>query len=140
MTESQDKLTDPEAVVTEFIRASAELRVEDSIALMADDCECWFTGVGSVPREAFVNGMRALLGAVTAPGPVIINDIMSDGERVAVEYENKLPLNNGKLYHNHYHSKFVVRDGKITVIREYLDSAHVADVLQGINPNEVTAG
>lgn len=126
---------DAKEVVVEFIRAAAEGRIEDSIALVDENCECWFTGGGRVSREFFVNGMRMLLAATSGPGPILIKEILQDGNRLAVEYENRFPLRNGRLYNNHYHSKFVVENGKLTVIREYLDSAHVAEVLQGIAPH-----
>lgn len=126
---------DGKAIVTEFIKAGAELRADDLIAMMSDDCECWFTGGGSLSRDQLAQGVRMLLGAAVGPGPVIINDIIQEGDKIAVEYENKFPLRNGRFYHNHYHTKFEVKGGKITVMREYLDSAHVADVLAGIAPH-----
>lgn len=127
--------TDEQKIVTDFLTAGAESRAEDAIALLDPDCECWYTGAGRVTRDVFVNGMRALLAAKAGAGEMIVNDIIQEGNKVAIEYENIWPLKNGKLYHNHYQSKFVVENGKITVIREYLDSAHVADVLQGIAPD-----
>ena len=126
---------DAKVVVTQFIRAGAELRADDAIAMMSDDCECWFTGGGAFSRDQFAQGIRMLLGAATEPGPVLIKDIIQEGDKVAVEYESKFPLRNGRLYHNRYHTKFKVTDGKIAVVREYLDSAHVADVLAGIAPH-----
>ena len=127
-------LDEPKDVVLEFLNAFPEGRIEDAIALMADDCECWYTGAGTVSRDDFANGMRALNAAVESV-VCTIKEIIQEGNRIAVEYSNRAPLKNGKLYTNTYHSKFVVENGKITVIREYLDSLHVAQVLRGIAPN-----
>jgi ketosteroid isomerase-like protein len=38
-------------------------------------------------------------------------------------------MKNGKTYQNLYHFLFVVRDGKIQSVKEYLDTMHAADVL-----------
>jgi ketosteroid isomerase-like protein len=122
------------AIVTAFITAAAELRVDDAIQLIADDCECWYTGGGLVSREDFVAGMRFLLGQVAEPGPVLIKEMIQEGNRVAVEYANKLKLRNGRLYDNAYQSKMVIENRKITVLREYLDSAHVAQVFGSFAP------
>jgi ketosteroid isomerase-like protein len=124
-------------IVTSFITSAAELRVDDAVALIADDCECWYTGGGSVSREAFVAGMRFLLSQVAELGPVLIKEMIQEGNRVAVEYANKLKQKNGMLYDNAYQSKMVVVNGKITVMREYLDSAHVAQVFGSFAPANV---
>ena len=121
-------------IVVQFITAGANLQPDVIDSLVAENCECWFTGGGKVSRDDFVNGARFLLSSAIEPGPVIINDIIQEGNKLAVEYENILPMKNGRTYHNHYQSKFVVEDGKITVIHEYLDSAHVAEVFGGNAP------
>jgi ketosteroid isomerase-like protein len=36
---------------------------------------------------------------------------------------------NGTLYHNRYHFLFIVRDGRIHVVKEYLDTLHVMNAL-----------
>jgi ketosteroid isomerase-like protein len=53
----------------------------------------------------------------------------AEGERVAVEAESKAKLANGTLYHNRYHFLFVVRDGRIQAVKEYLDTLHVMNAL-----------
>lgn len=53
-----------------------------------------------------------------------------DGERVAMEAESKAHMTtNGKVYNNFYHFLHIVKDGKITRVKEYLDTIHAADVL-----------
>ena len=50
-------------------------------------------------------------------------------DHVAVEAESKATLVNGLPYHNRYHFLFVVRDGRIQVVKEYLDTLHAANAL-----------
>ena len=56
------------------------------------------------------------------PDPIdmIINGITAEGERVAVEAERHDRLKNGATYDNRYHLLFIVKDGKIVRIDEYL--------------------
>ncbi len=49
-----------------------------------------------------------------------------DGERVAVEADSHMKLQDGREYRNQYHFSIQLRDGKICRIREYMDTAHVA--------------
>ncbi len=55
----------------------------------------------------------------------------AEGERVAVETESYSEMNNGKVYNNLYHFVFVVRDGKIHEVKEFLDTEHTRAVFLG---------
>lgn len=52
----------------------------------------------------------------------------AEGNRVAVEMESYGELGNGKIYNNHYHFLVIVSDGKITALREYMDTFHAKSV------------
>jgi hypothetical protein len=39
------------------------------------------------------------------------------------------PQKSGKLYNCHYHNPFWLRDGKISAVKEYLDTYHAGEVL-----------
>jgi len=71
-----EKMSKEKEIITEFITAAAELRVDDAVKLIADECECWYTGGGSVSREDFLAGMRFLLSQVAEPGPVLIKEMI----------------------------------------------------------------
>jgi ketosteroid isomerase-like protein len=55
--------------------------------------------------------------------------ITAEGDRVAVEAESYAKMKNGKTYQNTYHFLFIVRDGKIQSVKEYLDTIHANAVL-----------
>lgn len=120
-------------IVVDFLSAGAEGRIEEAIALLADPLEAWYTGAGPVEREHFIAGMRGLAAATTGKGHIVVRDILQDGPRVAIEYTGHMPLKAGGVYANTYHTKLEVRDGKITVMREYLDPAIVQAAFGAIN-------
>ena len=52
----------------------------------------------------------------------------AEGERVALEMESYAVKTSGTVYNNLYHFLLTVSEGKITAIREYLDTLHVKQV------------
>ena len=57
--------------------------------------------------------------------------ITAEGDRVAMETESIGQHVSGKRYNNFYHMLFTFRDGKITMLKEYLDTELVTEVLCG---------
>ena len=55
----------------------------------------------------------------------------AEGERVAIEAESYGRHINGKTYNNLYHFLMVIRDGKISELKEYMDTMHANEVLVG---------
>ncbi len=69
---------------------------------------------------AFPHGLKFSIAAMTA-----------EGERVAVEAHSQGRHACGALYANDYHFLFVFRDGHVVLLREYMDSERVTDILCG---------
>ncbi|HTT42435.1 MAG TPA: nuclear transport factor 2 family protein [Steroidobacteraceae bacterium] len=70
--------------------------------------------------QVFPQGLRFGIDALTA-----------EGERVAVEAHSQGRHVSGALYSNRYHFLFVFRDGLLTLLREYMDTERVTDILCG---------
>ena len=51
--------------------------------------------------------------------------LTAEGDRVSVEAESYAEFTNGRIYRNIYHFMMVIRDGKFSAVREYLDTEHV---------------
>ncbi len=64
-------------------------------------------------------------GSQTFEFPMLIGE----GETVALEWRVRARAANGADYNNSYCGIFIVRDGKIQTIREYLDSGYAAKTL-----------
>ena len=92
---------------------------------------------GGVRAEAEEFGSTDNMKAIMVdPMPIFVDGgiqftvhaLTAEDERVADEVESFAPLVNGKVYNNHYHMLFELRDGKIAVVKEYADTAHARDV------------
>lgn len=54
-----------------------------------------------------------------------VKSLMAEGDKVALEVESYGELRNGRIYNQEYHFSITIRDGKISAVREYLDTQHV---------------
>ncbi|MBT4518603.1 MAG: nuclear transport factor 2 family protein [Halieaceae bacterium] len=70
--------------------------------------------------EVFPNGLK-----------FTVEDMIAEGERVAVEAHSEGEHISGKTYRNEYHFLFEFRDGKLIKLKEYMDTEQVTDVLCG---------
>ena len=53
-----------------------------------------------------------------------IKDLIAEDNRVALEAESYGELMNGRVYNQHCGFVIEFRDGKISAVREYLDTQH----------------
>lgn len=74
---------------------------------------------------AAVMGERFEAGSHVFTFPTMI----ADGDSVALEWHVSARNAAGEPYENDYCGIFIIRDGKITTVREYLDSRYAARVL-----------
>ncbi len=120
------------ALVLEFYRRMNDRRYEEMWELFAADAK-WGGGRASTDDFAGIDGMRAIM---VDPMPIFVEGgiaftvhaLTAEGVRVAAEVESYAPLVNGKVYNNHYHMLFEIRDGKIVIVKEYADTAHAREV------------
>lgn len=70
--------------------------------------------------DAFPNDIKFTIHGMVAEGDTVAMETESFGEHVS-----------GKRYNNFYHMLVRFRDGKITLLKEYLDTELVTDVLAG---------
>jgi ketosteroid isomerase-like protein len=66
---------------------------------------------------------------MAAPLLVTVTGMTAEDDRVAVESVSDCVNTKGFVYKNFYHTLFVIRDGQIAVMKEYLDSAHMLQFL-----------
>jgi ketosteroid isomerase-like protein len=70
--------------------------------------------------QAFPQGLSFSIDAMTA-----------EGNRVAVEAHSRGKHASGVTYSNEYHFLFVFNEGRLELLREYMDTERVTDILCG---------
>ena len=130
-------ITDPKTVVVRYVEAVRDGDAETIAASFAEDATWLYPG--SLPisrrwegRDAIINDFLGGMGVyLDSSAPVVIElvNAFADGEQVLAEWTSRATAANGAAYDNRCAAVFKVRDGKITSVREYADTHHVAAVL-----------
>lgn len=124
-------------VVEEFLRVFSSGDMEGILDSLTDDATWWVGGTiegisGTKDKKAFgemVGGIAQ--GTKTGAITLTPHAWTVQGDRAAVETESYSELKNGRVYNNLYHFVFTVRDGKISSVKEYLDTEHTRAVFLG---------
>ena len=118
----------------DFIAALAKLDVARFAALMTDDATYWINGkpdrlpiAGTMTKAKLIEFIEGSAGKFEPGFAINVHGTTAEGDRVAVEAESDGMAFTGKRYTTTYHFLFTFRDGKISGIREHLDTLHVAD-------------
>ena len=120
-------------VVVRFLEALGQADIPALAGLMAPGSVAICTGTcalsGSRGRETIL-GTAGLLKQVTKNGIRFhIVSMTAEDDRVSAEMRGECELVNGAVYNNEYHFLFTVKDGQITMMKEYLDTRMVDDIL-----------
>lgn len=123
-------------VVLDFLGHYAAGRYDAALAMLAPDSKWWLPGhpeefpaAGWVDKPTVEKRLASNLKLLPNGLEITTGAITAEGDRVAIEAESRATLVNGRLYHNRYHFLFVLRDGSIVAVKEYLDTLHAKEAL-----------
>jgi ketosteroid isomerase-like protein len=124
-------------LVHHFLAAMNRMDVDAIGALLTDDAT--WTMPGDLPvsgrhegREAVLGDFLAKAAALFEPGSLRfeLETVLIEGTYAIAEYTGTgRAADRRREYCNHYCMVFELRDGQISAVREYLDTAHVRDAL-----------
>jgi len=103
--------------------------VERLMSLLADDLDYWVAGDWQMGGRHTKVELRQMMIQVAQSKmwdkPLTLTPVAftAEGERVAVEATSTGSMK-GKDYAQTYHMLFVVKNGKVAILREYLDTKH----------------
>lgn len=122
------------ALVARFFDLLSAGRMDEALAMIADDCTWWIAGKaqtlplrGNLGKPRIAKLFHFMDGALQAPLQMRIKGMIAEGSELAVEAESLGQLKNGRTYNQEYHFRFTIRAGKIAAVREYLDTLHVQE-------------
>ena len=122
-------------VVLGFFENFSAGKFEDALGMMADGATWWVAGKfklsGTKTKAEFGELVKGIGAAMPNGLKITPKGVTAEGDRVAVEAESYGELANGKVYNNQYHFLIELSDGKITAVREYLDTIHAKEILVG---------
>lgn len=120
-------------IARDFFAALNRVDTAAIAKLYADDAVLWTAGSmplsGTFNKTQALQGMDGVLSLFPDGLKFTITGITAEDERVAIEAGSYGRHVNGKIYNNHYHFLMIVRDGKVAMLKEYMDTMHAQDVL-----------
>lgn len=117
------------ALVTRFWQAFTDGKYEEILGMLSDDATWWVAGTTALSGTYSKSEFGKLLDRIVPMAPkglrVTPKLLTAEGDRVSVEAVSYAEFTNGRTYQNAYHFMMVIRDGKFSAVREYLDTEHV---------------
>src|SRR5262245_837776 len=99
---------------------------------MADDATWWIAGkpdqlpaAGVYNKDQISRLLHNMVGQLPNGLKMTVKNLVAESDKVAMEAESYGELQNGRVYNQQYHFLLTVREGRITAIKEYLDTQHV---------------
>ena len=99
---------------------------------MTDDATWWLPGkpeqlpiVGVQTKEQMARLFQVMTAQLENGLKMTVKSVIAEGDKVALEAESYGQLRNGRVYNQEYHFAMTIRDGKVSAVREYLDTQHV---------------
>lgn len=117
-----------------FARLSAS-DLPGAWGLMTDDATWWIAGdpqrhaaAGLYSKDKIARLLDHMLRRLDSGLHMTVLSTIAEADRVALEVESRGTLRNGRRYQQAYHFLLVFRDGRISAVKEYLDTQHAYDV------------
>ncbi|MCT4664170.1 MAG: nuclear transport factor 2 family protein [Flavobacteriales bacterium] len=117
-------------LVVEFVEAMRTSNVSKLKTMIADDFSWWIIGKPDYLATAGEHDSKYFLdffkGTALFPDGADFKttSMISEGNTVAAEAEFKAKTAMGTQYENYYHILFVIENGKIKRMKEYMDTYH----------------
>ena len=106
--------------------------IAGALDLMADDATWWIAGkpdqlpaAGVYNKDQISRLLHNMVGQLPNGLKMTVKNLVAESDKVAMEAESYGELQNGRVYNQQYHFLLTVREGRITAIKEYLDTQHV---------------
>lgn len=125
-------IEDNKQLAGEFFARFSANDIPGVLDRMADDATWWIAGkpeqlpaAGTHSKEQIARIFYTMAGQLKNGLKMTVKSLIAEGDQVAVEAESYGELQNGRVYNQTYHFLVTVRAGKISAVREYLDTQHV---------------
>lgn len=116
----------------QFIDRFTDNDIAGALDLMANDATWWSAGkpdqlptAGAYNKEQIARLIYNMVGQLPNGLKMVVKSLVAEGDKVALEAESYGELPNGRVYNQQYHVLLTIREGRISAVKEYLDTQHV---------------
>ncbi|MBO6516643.1 MAG: nuclear transport factor 2 family protein [Bacteroidia bacterium] len=116
------------AVVKEFVAAMQTSNVDKLKNMITDDFSWWIIGKPEYLATAGEHDTEYFLGFFKGEElfpegtDFQITSMICEGDKVAAEAEFRAQTSMGPFYENYYHFLFIIENGKVKRMKEYMDT------------------
>ena len=114
-------------IALQWVECLIKNSLDDLMALGAPDATWWISGLketspyaGTYPYSERGEQMKEIFKEKKS-STFTIRGITTEGDTVVIEGSPRFEVQDGRIYENDVVLKFVIKDGKIQSLREYLD-------------------
>lgn len=130
MSTEQNKQT-----VIDFFDQMSNGNVKGFVDLYHEGGAVWTSGNTLISGTQKKSAIQEFAGGIYDAFPeglkFKINSMTAEDDRVAVEAESEGMHVSGVKYQNFYHFLFILKDSKVLLLKEYMDTEKVTDILCG---------
>lgn len=119
-------------LVHQFVDRFTDNDIAGALDLMTDDATWWNAGkpdllptAGTYNKEQIAQLIYNMVGQLPNGMKMVVKNLIAEGDKVALEAESWIELPNGRVYNQQYHVLLTIREGRISAVKEYLDTQHV---------------
>lgn len=119
-------------LAADFFERFSTNDIAGALDALIPDATWWIAGkpeqlpvAGALTKEKVARLLYNMAGQLKNGLKMTVRNVIAEGDRVALEVESYGELQNGRIYNQEYHFMMTIRDGKISAVREYLDTQHV---------------
>jgi uncharacterized protein len=119
-------------VAAEFFERFSRSDIKGALDTMTECATWWIAGkpgttptAGTQSKQRIARIFDSMGSQLKAGMKMTVRSSIAEGDKVALEVVSLGELKNGRVYNNEYHFLVTLRDGKISAVREYLDTQHV---------------
>ncbi|HEX2623598.1 MAG TPA: nuclear transport factor 2 family protein [Phototrophicaceae bacterium] len=119
------------AIASDFFAHLNNGEIDGALDLMTDEATWFISGkpetfpsAGSYDKDRVSRLLHSMFKRFKDGFKMTVTGAIAEGNKAAVEAESYAELVNGRVYNQHYHILLEFQGGKISAIREYIDTQH----------------
>lgn len=115
----------------QFIGRFTANDVAGALDLLTEDATWWIAGTpdqlpaaGTYSKGEIARLLHNMASRLPDGLKMTVKGLVAEGDKVAMEAESYGELRDGRVYRQQYHFLLTLRDGRISAVKEYLDTQH----------------
>ena len=124
---------DNKTIVSTFFKHFSNAQIEEAFLLVSDDVKWWVPGnlpfSGTKSKSEYMQVVGSIQTGFPEGLKLIVQSMIAEGNQVAAEVESDGKHANGKHYNNKYHFLITIEAGRMTEVKEYMDTLHLYQLI-----------